>query len=932
MRRMIPVAVALVFTACTTVRVDNATITLEPYDDAVPAGKAPPLSQIDIPYQKHVLPNGLTLIIHEDHKAPLVAVNIWYHVGSKDEKAGKTGFAHLFEHLMFNGSEHFNDEFFRPLEKAGATKTNGTTWYDRTNYFQNVPVSALDLTLWLESDRMGHLLGVIDKKKLDEQRGVVQNEKRQGENEPYGKVDELVAASTYPARHPYSWTTIGSMEDLNAASLEDVKDWFRSYYGAANVVLVVAGDVVPAEIVKKVEHYFGDIPAGPVLPRQQSWVAKMSGERRASLQDRVPQARLYKVWNVPGIATQDFTLLGLYADVLASGKNSRLYKRLVYTEQVATGVSAGLGPFELGSQFTVDAMVKPGANPAVVERILNEELARLLRDGPTAAELDRIKTVRYAGMVRGLERIDGFGGKSYVLAESQVYGGSPDFYKQQLRWQDQATVADLRAAAQRWLADGAFVLQVNPFPEYQVAKQGADRSKLPATGAPPGLKLPPLQRAALSNGLKLALAERHNAPVVQLNLIVDAGLSADTTDRAGTAKLALNMLDEGTKKRDSLEISRRAEELGAQLGTGSNQDSSYINLSAIKARLGDSIELFADVVLNPAFPDKDLARLKAIRLAEIQQEKTDPGGIAFRNYRRLIFGPGHAYSNPGSGNGTEAVVQAMTSADLRAFYARWVRPDNATLLIVGDTTLAEIKPLLEKYLGGWRPPAEALPRKNVTAVELPARPRVFLINRTGAEQSVILAAHAAPPKADPDDIAMMTGNTALGGLFTSRVNMNLREARHWSYGASSGLVEARGPRPFYAYAPVQTDKTAESMIELRKELADVIGKRVLKADELEQARRSIVTSLPGESETTPEVASFFLNILSFGLPENYYNDLIGKVEHLSVAEANAAMKRLVHPDALTWIVVGDLAKIEPAVRKLNFGEVKVLDADGKELR
>jgi zinc protease len=937
MPRIIPVATLLVagvalLAACSSnMTVGGATVTFEPYDDAS-ASKAPPLAALDIPYEKHVLPNGLTVIIHEDHKAPIAAVNLWYHVGSKDERPGKTGFAHLFEHLMFNGSEHHHDEFFRPLEKAGATKVNGTTWLDRTNYFENVPVSALDLALWLESDRMGHLLGAIDQKTLDEQRGVVQNEKRQGENEPYGKVDELLAASTYPVGHPYSWDTIGSMEDLNAASLADVKEWFSTHYGAANVTLVIAGDVQPAEALKKVEHYFGDIPAGPPLKRQQAWVAKMSGERRASLQDRVPQARLYKAWNTPGITERDYTLLDLVSDVLAGGKNSRLYKRLVYQDQVATGVGAGLGPFELGSQFQIDAMVKPSSNLAEVEKRVNEELARLLRDGPTAEELDRIKTVRYAALVRGLERIDGFGGKSHILAESQVLGGSPDFYQQRLTWQQQATPEDLRGAAQRWLADGAFVLQVTPIPERSVAQGGADRSKLPATGAPPGLTLPPLQRDTLSNGLKLVLAERHIAPVVQMNLIVDAGLSADTADQAGTAKLTLNMLDEGTARRDSLEIARRAEELGANLSTGSIQDSSYINLSAIKNTLADSVELFADVILHPAFPEKDFARLKAIRLTDIQQEKVQPDGIAFRNYRRLLFGAGHAYANAGSGNGTEASVQAMTTDQLRAFHRRWVRPDNATLLIVGDTTLAEVKPILEKQLGGWKAPAEARPSKNVAPVSLPPKPRVFLINRSGSEQSLILAAHTAPPKSDPDDIAMQAANTALGGLFTSRINMNLREDKHWSYGASSGLVEARGPRPFIAYASVQTDKSAESMVELRRELVDAVGKRPLKEAEVEQSRKALVLSLPGDNETTPEVAGSFVNILTFGLPETYYNEFVGKVNGLTAAQANAALKRLVHPEALTWLVVGDLAKIEAKVRKLNFGEVKVLDADGNELR
>jgi zinc protease len=348
-------------------------------------GPAPALPSVDIPYTKFVLANGLTLIVHEDHKAPVVAVNIWYHVGSKDEKVGRTGFAHLFEHLMFNGSEHYNDDWFKAMEAAGATKLNGTTWLDRTNYFQNMPTSALDLTLWMESDRMGHLLGAIDQARLDEQRGVVQNEKRQGQNRPYGKVSELIAQNTYPAGHPYSWETIGSMEDLNAASLEDVKEWFRTYYGAANAVLVIAGDVTAADAKAKVEKYFGDIPAGPVINRQQDWIAKMSGERRLMMQDRVPQSRIYKVWNIPGYRHREFTMMDIASDVLAGGKNSRLYKRLVYTDRTATAVNSFIGPFEIGSQLMLIVTVKAGEDPAKVERVLDEEIEKFLATGPTAS-------------------------------------------------------------------------------------------------------------------------------------------------------------------------------------------------------------------------------------------------------------------------------------------------------------------------------------------------------------------------------------------------------------------------------------------------------------------------------------------------------------------------------------------------------------------
>jgi zinc protease len=890
------------------------------------------LSDIDIPYEKFQLDNGLTVVVHEDHKAPIVAVNVWYHVGSKDERPGRTGFAHLFEHLMFNGSENYNDEFFRPLEPAGATKMNGTTWLDRTNYYQNVPVSALDLTLWLESDRMGHLVGAIDQKKLDEQRGVVQNEKRQGENQPYGKVDELIANNTYPAGHPYSWETIGSMDDLNAASLDDVKEWFRSYYGAANAVLVLAGDITPAEARKKVELYFGDIPSGPTIKRQQAWVAKMSGTKRAMLQDRVPQARLYKTWNIPGFNTRDFTLLDLTSDLLGSGKNSRLYKRLVYKDQIATSVSVGVGPFEIGSQFQITVTVKPGGDIRQVEKVVDEELAEFMRTGPTAAELERVRTSAYASFVRGLERIDGSGGKSYILAQSEVFGGSPDFYKQQLEWAQNATSKDIQSAAKAWLSDGVFIVDVVPTPDYKTAATGADRSKLPATGTPPDLKLPPLQRTTLSNGLKVVLAERHNAPVVDFTLIIDAGYAADSLASPGTAKLAINMLDEGTKKRNSLQIAERAELLGARLGSGSSLDTSYIGVNAITEKLSDSLELFSDVLINATFPQEDFQRLKAQSLAAIQQEKTQPQGIAMRLFPSLVYGAGHAYSNPFSGNGSEKSVTALTRGDMQAFHDRWLRPDNATLLVVGDTTLESVTPLLEKHLAAWKAPSEPLPKKNLATVAAQAKPRVFLVNRTGAEQTLILGGYAGPSRSDPDYVALETLNTILGGGFVSRLNMNLREDKHWAYGAGSGLSAAEGQGPFFVRAPVQTDKTSESVQEILKELRGILGATPPTDAEIKFARDSLVLQLPGSNETSGEVAGSFADIITYGLKDTYWNDFVGEVKAMTPARLTAAAQKLVHPDALTWVIVGDLAKIEPGIRKLNLGEVKVLDADGNVLR
>ena len=478
---------------------------------------------VDVPYQRFVLKNGLTLIVHEDHKAPIVAVNIWYHVGSKNERPGKTGFAHLFEHLMFGGSEHHQKRYIEAMEPIGATDLNGTTNSDRTNYFENVPTLALDYTLWLESDRMGHLLGAIDQKTLDLQRGVVQNEKRQGENQPYGLAYELITKATYPAGHPYSWTVIGSMDDLNAASMSDVQEWFKTHYGPSNAVLCVAGDIDANTARQKVEKYFGDIPPGPPLAANRVWIAKMTGAHRQVAQDRVPQARIYKVWNVPQNGSPDADYLDLLSRVLSQGKSSRLYKRLVYDDQIATDVSAFTFAQEIGGQFRIQATARPGDDLTKVEKAIDEELARLLVGGPTALEMERVKNQKLAGFLRGIERVGGFGGKSDLLASNQIYLGSPDAYKANLKRSEGATPEDLRSAGRRWLSDGAYVLEVHPYPKYETSKTGADRSKLPELSAFPELRLPKLQHSTLPNGMKVVLAERHETPLVNLWLVLDAG-------------------------------------------------------------------------------------------------------------------------------------------------------------------------------------------------------------------------------------------------------------------------------------------------------------------------------------------------------------------------------------------------------------------------
>ncbi|HMG17920.1 MAG TPA: pitrilysin family protein, partial [Gemmatimonadales bacterium] len=703
------------------------------------ASSAP--AAITIPYQRFVLTNGLTLLVHEDRKAPIVAVNIWYHVGSKNERPGRTGFAHLFEHLMFNGSEHYNDDYFQPFERIGATDQNGTTNEDRTNYFQNVPTSALDVALWMESDRMGHLLGAIDLAKLDEQRGVVQNEKRQGENEPYGKVDILMTEGTYPVGHPYSWSVIGSMADLDAAKLDDVKEWFRAYYGPNNAVIVLAGDIDPETARRKVEQYFGDIPAAPPIAKQDTWIARRTGSHRQAMQDRVPQARLYKEWNIAEYGSADADYLDLVTDVLAQGKTSRLYKRLVYDEQIATDVIAYVDLREIGGQLVIRATAKPGGDLARVERAINEELARLIQSGPTAGELRRIKTQSRANFIRGIERIGGFGGKSDVLARNEVFKGNADHHLVTQRRIASATAADLRSAAARWLSDGEWVLEVHPYPAFGTTASGADRSKLPEAGTPPEARFPAVARATLPNGLKIVLAERRSIPQVNMTLLVDAGYAADQFAAPGTASLTLDMLDEGTTRLNALQISDTLLQLGAQLGTGSQLDVSRVVLSTIKETLDPALDIFADVVLNPSFPQADFQRQQRQRLARIQREKVQPVQMALRVFPQLLYGTNHAYGNPLTGSGTEASVSGMTREDLVRFHRTWFKPNHATLVIVGDVSLAAIQPKLTRVFSRWQ--SGDVPQKNVRTVADQPRPLIYILDRPGAEQSTILAANLA---------------------------------------------------------------------------------------------------------------------------------------------------------------------------------------------
>jgi zinc protease len=888
-------------------------------------------STIDVPYKKFTLPNGLRLIVHEDHKAPIAAVNLWYHVGSKNEKPGKSGFAHLFEHLMFNGSEHYNKDYFQALEAIGATDLNGTTNEDRTNYFQNIPIGALDQVLWLESDRMGHLLGAIDQARLDEQRGVVQNEKRQGENQPYSKGWDIVQKEMYPPYHPYGHTVIGEMEDLNAASLNDVHEWFKTYYGTANAVLVIAGDVTPEVAYEKTLKYFGNIAAGPTLARPGVNIPRRTGNTRGEYQDRVPESQIVMVWNTAQWGTPGASCLDLASSVLASGKNSRLYKKLVYEKQICTSASAFNAPSEISGNFYIMANVKPGKTVEEVEAAMEEVLADFLANGPTEEELRRVRASTFAGFIKGLERIGGFGGKSDLLAQNEVYGGSPDYYKKDLKWTNEATAKDVHNEAKKWLSDGRYTLVCNPFPEYSTTDADADRSKVPDVSKEVNAKFPALERATLKNGMKVVLTRRTESPTMVASMMFDAGYVTDKFGgKPGLAALGMDMLDEGTKSLNSLQINEKLQLLGAGISTGSDLDFSYVNMNALKQSFDQSLELMADVVQNPSFPEADFKRLQNQQLSRIANEKKQPQSMVMRVMPELLYGKDHPYAMPMSGTGDEGSVKNLAVADVQNFYKRWLRPNNATIVVTGDITMPELVEKLEKRFAKWEKgdtPKKVIPEvKNVNSSN-----KIYLIDRPESQQTLIMAGYLTKPYGQMDETAIEQMNNVLGGDFTSRINLNIREDKHWSYGSGSFIQNTRGQRPYLVFAPVQTDKTKESVQEIVKEINQFVGDKPMTQAEFDKTKQNTVLGMAGMWETNGAVNSSARSIVRYNLSDDYWKTYSNRVQNLTLKDVHNVAKTIIQPNNLGWFMAGDAAKTLPGLKELGI-EVIQIDASGNVVK
>jgi predicted Zn-dependent peptidase len=918
--------------------------------DPAPASEL--LAAVDIPYEQFELDNGLRVLVHTDRKAPIVAVSVWYGVGSKHEPAGKTGFAHLFEHLMFNGSENVPGDFFEPLERVGATNVNGTTWFDRTNYFESVPTPALDVALFMESDRMGHLLGAVTQKVLDNQRGVVQNEKRQGDNDPYGLVEYAEIAALLPPDHPYGHSTIGSMADLDAATLADVKNWFVDHYGPNNAIVVLAGDIDAATARPLMQEYFGDIPRGKPVPRLDVPVPTLAEAKTQTMKDHVATPRLYREWTAPGINDAEAVPLSIGMSVLGGLSSSRLDNILVRQEQLAVSVSASYGDFAQLGFLTVTADLKPGVDQDKLARRLDEIIAQYIKDGPTADEVQRAVVRNISGAIAGLESVGGFSGKAPTLAEGLLYSDDPAFYKKRLA---SATPEQVRAALQKWMTRPVYALQVVPGERdaYEEAKgvgarpaargrspayyrapgepersplSAVDRSKMPQGDGSVELHYPAVETGQLSNGVKVHLARRDNLPILRMSVNFDAGNAADPRDKLGAQSLMLGLLTEGTTTRDSIAIAEEEERLGANLSAGATLDSTRVQMYALTPNLARSLDLLADVIRNPAFAPDELERLRARQLTRIASEMTEPEALAMRTLPPLIYGPGHPYGIPFGGSGNVESVKALSRDDMVAFHQRWIRPDNAEIFAVGDTTLDELLKLLEPRFGkAWAIPAVDKGTKDFNQPIPAARQRIVLVDRPGSPQSLIIGGEVLDRRGTDDYVALLAGNEVLGGGFMSRMNMDLRETKGWSYGVNSSAMVFTDRYPFVVYAPVQADRTGESIRALKQHLVSFTGSKGVTPDELARTISGRIRELPGNFETSSAVLNQMQTDAQFGRPFDYPTTLPQRYRAMDARALDDAVRSAVNPDGLTWVVVGDKARVLPQLKPLGM-EITVVEA------
>ena len=900
---------------------------------------------VKLDFEKYTLPNGLDVILRKDSRLPLVAVNIWYHVGPANEAAGRTGFAHLFEHMMFQGSGHMEpDSYFAHLEGAGASFVNGTTDFDRTNYLEDVPSNQLELALWLESDRMGFLLDRLDQGMLSNQQDVVRNERRQSiENAPYGLAEEQVFHMLYPAGHPYYASVMGSHADIQAAKLEDVRDFFKRYYAPNNASLAIVGDIDIENTKKLVEKYFGSIPRGPEVPPVTVQTPPITQERRAVVTDRVELPRVYLSWISPPIFKPGDAEADLASRILGAGKASRLYRSLVYDKKIAQDVSAGQQSLTLGSVFQVTATAKPGHSAEELEGEIDAQIDSLAKFGPSAEELDAAKNKITSNLIISLENLGGFSGVANRLNFYNHHLKDPGYINQDLARYAAVTGDQVKQFVATQLGKNQRVVvhavpgekvippepPTPPTPSKTAAVTPVEskepwRKQKPQPGVLSAAPLPSAKTFKLANGLTVYLVESHALPVVSAHLQLRSGSAADPVQLPGLAGFTVAMLDEGTHKRDALGIAREIESLGAQMGSSTISDGSSIWVEGLRQNIDKTLDVMSDIVLDPTFPANEIERVRNDRRTAVLQEKDSPVQTALRVTTASLFGSTHPYGHVPLG--TEQAIQTIKQDDLVKFYRSSFGPENAALVLAGDITEPEARKLAEKAFGAWKGAGTPIPPPPA-GTRIPER--VVIVDKPSAPQTMLLLAQQGVMRSDPDYEKLNVANQILGGLFSSRLNLNLREKHGFTYGAFSAVVERRGVAPIYAGASVRTDVTGRAVEESFKEVNGMLAREV-SPDELKLAKESITRSLPALFETSESTVGTIGSLFLFDLPPDYYQSLPARIESMTAGEVFDATKRRLKPDDMLVVAVGDRKQVESQLAKLKLGSVAYRTAEGGE--
>ena len=890
----------------------------------------------DLKVEKYTLANGLEVILHEDRSTPVVDVDVWYKVGSKNEKKGRTGFAHLFEHLMFQGSKNHNKEYFEPLEKIGA-QINGSTSTDRTNYYETVPSNYLELALWLEADRMGFLLPALTQDKLDNQREVVKNERRQRvDNQPYGQSMEKMLEALYPEDHPYYHSVIGSMADLSAASLDDVSNFFRTYYAPNNATLVISGDFDAAKAKAWVEKYFGPLPRGPEVAKLPPMVPKLDAPRHVKMTDKVALSRAQLTWPTVERGHPDEKPLDVLAIVLGQlPKENRLFKALSYDRQLAAQVFAFHPASALSGTFTVSIAARPDQNGNLDElvKIAEAEIARIIAEGPTAEEVAKAQNSEEADLIKGLQSAHG---KAEFLHSNNFFDGDPLAYKKEMEKLFEVTTADVQRVAKKYLVANRVRLDVIPGPPTERAPEAVvdkskqsplppvkvvevrdtfDRTIQPEAGPTPSFTPPAVVRRKLSNGMNVLVAERHELPILTLNLVARGGEVNVPAGQEGLAGLAMSLVTEGTARRDTQQLASELSMIGADLSAGGGLESSSMSVTTLTKHTEKAMDIFTDVLFNASFPEKEINRLKLQRLSALARKFDSADGIAGDVFPKLLYGEKHPYGRDNDGN--LATLRGITTDSARAHFKKLFNPANVSAIVVGDITPEGAVTLLEKSLGQWGG-GEAV-KLEIPVPSPEKKPGIYLVNKAAAAQSVITAGLVGVPRNTPDYFSLVVMNAVLGGQFSSRLNLNLREEKGYTYGARSSFSFNAGPGPFSAGASVQTAVTKESIVETVKELTEITGKRPVSDKELAFAKDRLIKGFPGRFETTFAMAGALADLVRFNLPDNYFLTYQDKIESITADSVNEAAKKYLPFDKMTILIVGDESKVKEGLKSLPYG-------------